>query len=204
MIEIELIRHAKTPGNAQKKYIGATDESLSENGKAQLAEFVRRGVYSSADIVFTSPMKRCRETAAIIFGAAPLHVVSGLAECDFGDFEGKTYSELADNAQYREWIASGGRAPVPNGEPQGHFSERSRKGFEMAVKEIIAGGFSRAAIILHGGSIMSLMEKYALPPKDFYAWQVQNCGGYKIYIDKTTWDKSRRISEAQKIILPDF
>ena len=63
MIECYLYRHGKTKGNEEGRYLGRTDESLSEEGKKALRE--KR--MPPAEAVFSSPKKRCQETAALFF-----------------------------------------------------------------------------------------------------------------------------------------
>ena len=204
MAFIQLIRHAKTSGNEQKKYIGVTDEPLSKNGKAELALLKQCGVYSPVDVIFTSPMRRCKETAALIFENKPCEIVHEFAECDFGEFEGKSYEELKENVAYRKWIASNGRSGIPQGEDSENFRERNCKGFEYVMAKIIAGEYHSAAAVLHGGSIMAIMAKYAASGADFYEWQVKNCGGVKIELDESIWRQSHKIDNVEKIILPDI
>ena len=59
-----LIRHGKTAGNEEHRYIGRTDLPLSEKGRAELKELWPHGI--AADAVFASPMRRCLETAAYL------------------------------------------------------------------------------------------------------------------------------------------
>ena len=60
---LNLIRHGKTQGNAEKRYIGRTDELLSDEGSSEL----RNICYPPCDILAASPMKRCLMTADIIY-----------------------------------------------------------------------------------------------------------------------------------------
>lgn len=204
MISIQLIRHAKTIGNEQKKYIGVTDEGLSQNGKDELARLIRRGTYQPAEAVFTSPMRRCTQTAELIFGNTPREAVPEFAEYDFGEFEGKCYEELAENLCYRNWIASGWRSGIPEGEDVERFKTRSCEGFEKVISEILVGGFRTAAIVLHGGPIMAIMGRYSPGRQDFYEWHVPNCGGVIISIDEKTWMENCIIKQIDKLILPNI
>ena len=64
--QIHLIRHAVTKGNLEGRYIGHTDESVCEEGMAQLKDIMENyGEYPQVDAVFSSPLKRCTETAKI-------------------------------------------------------------------------------------------------------------------------------------------
>ena len=59
MLKIYLIRHGKTQGNLSGKYIGArTDEPLCQEGIREL----EGKNYPKAELLFVSPMKRCRQT----------------------------------------------------------------------------------------------------------------------------------------------
>ena len=62
-MRIDLIRHGMTRGNEERRYIGITDEPLSERGR-KLAE---QCMYERPEIVFSSPLKRCVETAEILY-----------------------------------------------------------------------------------------------------------------------------------------
>ena len=64
-MRIYLIRHSMTKGNKEKRYIGTTDESLCLEGIQLLEE--RKGMYPEVTYVYVSPMKRCVQTAEIIY-----------------------------------------------------------------------------------------------------------------------------------------
>ena len=51
---------------------------------------------------------------------------------------------------------------------------------------------AEAALVIHGGTIMNIMEKYALPKKEFYEWHVGNGCGYLVELDPVLWKKDRR------------
>lgn len=60
-------------------------------------------------------MKRCIETADILYpGKVPI-LVPQWKEMDFGLFEGKNYQELNGDKQYQAWIDSGGTLPFRRG-----------------------------------------------------------------------------------------
>ena len=90
-----LIRHGKTQGNLEHRYIGnRTDEPLCEQGIAEL----KTKHYPMVQRVFVSPMKRCLETAALLYPGVPVDVVDDFRECDFGDFE--NYIDVWYNSLY--------------------------------------------------------------------------------------------------------
>lgn len=103
-----------------------------------------------------------------------------LRETDFGAFEYKTYGDLKDNPVYQAWIESGGMLAFPGGESGTDFRQRSRRAFLACLRHARAREIRKAAIVTHGGVIMSVMEAYARPKADFYSWQLQNGCGYHV------------------------
>ena len=112
-----LIRHAKTEGNLKKKYIGITDEPIINGTRADKK-------YPEADIVISSPMRRCIETAELIYPGIKPKIYDGLAETNFGKFENRSYDDLKDDPLYKEWLASSGTLPFPGGESSEAFRKR--------------------------------------------------------------------------------
>ncbi len=48
-----------------------------------------------------------------------------------------------------------------------------------------------AALVVHGGTIMSILDGFAVPHEDFYFWQVKNARGYEIELDEQQWNKGK-------------
>lgn len=185
-MKIYFIRHGKTTGNLEKRYIGRTDEHLCREGIDEL----NGKVFPDADIIFISPMKRCIETAENIYADREYISVNDLRECDFGDFEGKNYSELNGNSDYQKWIDSMGKIPFPNGESNEVFRKRSTDAFIEALKDL---SFETAAFIVHGGTIMSVLSELAEPKKDYYDYMCKNgCGFECIYKNGKITDVTER------------
>ena len=188
MLKIWLIRHGMTEGNRHQRYIGVTDEPLCEEGRKLLGKFT----YPKPQAVFVSPLKRCLETAAILFDDPKVRIIDQLAECNFGEFENKNYQELDGNEHYQSWIDSGGLLPFPGGESREEFKRRNVTGFQKAVNGCLRNGISLAALVVHGGTIMNVMEEYADEDRSFYDWHVQNGKGYEVEIDPELWKKGRK------------
>lgn len=179
MTKLLLIRHSITQGNLMGRYIGCrTDEGLCEEGIALL----KKRSYPAADRIYVSPMRRCIETAQQIFSIPKeqMIVVPSLRECDFGDYENKNYQELDGDPDYQAWIDSGGTLPFPHGESMAQFQKRCVEGFAQIVKEITDSGkeLRRVACVVHGGTIMAIMEHYGMPRQSYYDYQVKNGCGY--------------------------
>lgn len=179
-MQVILIRHSKTPGNAELRYNGRTDEPLSREGIA-LAEQV--GADLSVQTVYVTPLQRTKQTAAILFPKAAQIVVDDLREMDFGDFEGRSYIEMEHDAAYRAWVDSGCLTPCPNGEGRAEFSERVCAAFEAIVRQEAQRGEETLTFVVHGGTIMAIMERFARPQKDYYSYSVKNGQGYRCHVE---------------------
>ena len=168
-MSVYLIRHGMTNGNLEGRYIGCkTNEPLCEQGDALLSALCMLKVSR----VFVSPMRRCIQSAQILFPETETVIVNDFRECDFGDFEGKNYAELNGDPSYQAWIDSGGELPFPNGESRKEFALRSVKAFEKLA--LFSSG-QDCAVVAHGGTIMAIMEEYARPKGGYFDFQVK-CG----------------------------
>ena len=190
-MQIVFIRHSMTAGNLERRYIGCrTDEPLCEAGisLAQQKTAEIRQTFPMPEVVLTSPMRRCVQTAEILFPDTPREIVYGLQECDFGDFEGKNYAELSGDPAYQAWIDSNGTLPFPEGESRAEFIDRVCAGMENAadyLRNYAQSNMCRdcgsdrevtVAAVVHGGTIMALLSHYG--GGDYYDYQVENAGGF--------------------------
>ncbi len=174
-MQVILIRHSKTPGNAEYRYNGRTDEPLSDEGIA-LAK--QAGVDSHVRTVYVTPLQRTRQTASILFPKAEQIVVNDLREMDFGDFEGFNFSDLEHNEAYRIWVEGECIATCPNGEGRAEFSDRVCTAFETIVRDALKRGEDSLTFVVHGGTIMSVMERFSESAGAYYSYRAKNCQGY--------------------------
>ena len=170
-MKLILIRHGKTYGNTLKRYIGTTDEPLLE-------DIAIDKKYPNADMIVSSPLKRCIMTAELIYPGEKISICSDLRETDFGDFENRSYEELKSDHHYRRWIASGGEAAPPNGEGRPEFAARCINAYERIIENSKA---ECIAFVIHGGTIMTIMQH--IFGGDFYDYMVPNLGGYIVDTD---------------------
>ena len=179
--EILLLRHGRTPGNAAHRYNGVTDEPLSPEGIAALKE--KR--YPPTDTVYVTRLQRTRQTAAILFPGAKQITVPGLREMDFGDFEGRNFTDMEHDDAYRAWVDSGCLSQIPGGERRSTFTAR----IAAALRALLRTDKSdRLTIVAHGGTIMAVCTVFVDPARDYFAWQPRNGGGYLL---RTTDDPEK-------------
>ncbi len=177
-----LIRHGRTSGNEEGRYIGAgTDEELSDAGERVVREVRDRinALVSYDALICSSPLRRAVQTAELIFDDRDIKVVYDLKEMNFGSFEGKNYEELKDDPEYRAWIDSRGSRRCHGGEDIEAFKDRSVRGFTEALSLCSEG--TDCCIICHGGNIMAILSR--LQGGDYYDYRVDLLGGYILDIE---------------------
>lgn len=179
-ITLVLIRHGATKANKEHRYLGKTDEVLSKEGEMQLEKYKKLCLFPNIDVLFTSPMKRCVQTAEILYPEFEPVQVEEWKEMDFGIFEGKNYMELQGDNRYQEWIDSNGTLPFPNGESREEFIARCDKGFLRMLEEVkLIKEEERdktIGMIVHGGTIMALLSKYG--KGNYFDYQAENGKGF--------------------------
>ncbi|MSS62490.1 bifunctional adenosylcobinamide kinase/adenosylcobinamide-phosphate guanylyltransferase [Velocimicrobium porci] len=172
-LEVVLIRHGKTKGNEERRYVGTTDEELTKEAIWLLSN----KQYPKADYVFVSPLLRCRQTASYIYKNVEAEVLEGLRECDFGIYEYKNYEEIKEEKAYQEWIKSNGTIGFPDGETREEFKTRTIQAFWCAIRKAKEKNLTKIAFVVHGGTIMAILDELSNPHEDFYHWQVKNGDG---------------------------
>lgn len=186
---IYLIRHGITEGNLKGQYIGFTDLPLCDEGYAAIAGYKESGFYPDAQLVYTSPLKRCIETAEIIYPNRFTIQIDNICECDFGEFEGKTQDELEYSIEYADWLKGGYDSCPPGGESYGDFTLRCIDGLNEIYFDMMKRKVKNAAVITHSGVIMNLLSGYGLPklkPVDFMCGQGE---GFEISLSAYLWSK---------------
>lgn len=196
-LKLVFIRHGATAGNAQKRYIGRTDEPLSKAGKSTLRalrhEYEAKGFIDNSvcPFVVVSPTRRCIQSAEILFPLTIPYPVRKFCEIDFGLFEGKNYDELMADAalkdEYQKWIDSNGEASFPQGESKAEFVARIKAGFADFLELIRNRGCDTATAIVHGGTIMALLS--SLCGGGFYDYQVENGHGFICQLDLAAYNR---------------
>ncbi len=188
---IYLIRHGAVEETLKGRYIGRTDVGLSKKGKESLLEIRENFGYPKAERLYSSPLSRCTETCRLIYPGQSVKTVSSLAECSFGDWEGKSAAELAGNPQFVNWLQNSDKTPPPGGESGKEFAARVCRGFERIVEEMSGENIRSAAIVTHGGVIMTILGMYGLPQAESYRWRMDNGYGFAVRVTPMLWMRDR-------------
>jgi probable phosphoglycerate mutase len=92
--------------------------ALGEAGRWQAARLAQRFPAGALDALYSSPVQRCRETAAALASACGLEpaVLPAAVEVDFGHWTGHRFAELEGDPEWRRWNGHRDDAAIPGGE----------------------------------------------------------------------------------------
>ena len=177
-----LIRHGRTEANERRLYCGSTDLPLSEAGRAGLERLRESMVYPKADglRIYTTGLSRTEETLRLIWGELPHTELPELREMAFGAFEMRSYCDLRDTPEYRDWTSGDNeKKRCPGGESGEDMARRVVAAFQRLL--LPEGD---CLIVTHGGPIAAIMAHlFPQENRSRYDWQPHNGEGYRIDFD---------------------
>lgn len=200
---LHLIRCGLTKENLEGRYLGHTDVSLCERGVAEIEQLKKELTYPEVEGVFSSPLRRCLETAKLIYPEKEPIAMRELIEFDFGEFENKTAEELEKHPLFADWLAGKPGTEAPFGDTNEGFGRRISAGFERIVDAMITSGVQDVAAVTHGGVIMHLMERYAIPEASAHEWLTPPGCGYTLLITPQLWTAGKKVEATAEIPEPE-
>ncbi|MFG3287032.1 bifunctional RNase H/acid phosphatase [Streptomyces sp. NPDC048111] len=172
-----LLRHGETALTPQKRFSGSGggDPELSAVGRDQAeraaAAFAARG---TVEVIVSSPLRRCRETAAAVAARLGLdvHIEQGLRETDFGAWEGLTFAEVRERhpEDLDAWLGSAKAAPTGGGES---FAAVARR-VAAARDRLIAAHPRRTVLAVTHVTPIKTLVRLALgaPPESLFRMEL--------------------------------
>lgn len=188
---ISVIRHGMTEANEKGIYIGRTDVPLSAKGAGEIASKMDEFFYPSVHRVYSSPLKRCTETADILFPETELCISEDMRELDFGDFENKSVDELINNPDYKKWLKGGKNSHAPNGESLEEMTARVYRGLHNIIMDMMNDGITHSALITHAGIISNMLSCFGLPKYDPKTLNAPFGEGFDIIVTAQMWLNSQ-------------
>jgi probable phosphomutase (TIGR03848 family) len=164
MATVILVRHGRTTANASGLLAGRTAGiKLDKIGRDQADRTAERLAAVPLVGVVSSPLERCRQTARAIVGqqtgspATPLE--KGITECDYGEWQGRTLSELAKEDLWSVVQAHPSAAAFPGGESLRAMQARSVAAIRRldAAFEAEHGPGAVWVAVTHGDIIKSIL-----------------------------------------------
>jgi len=205
-----LIRHGETEWNVLHRFQGISDVPLNETGRKQ-AGFARKGLeHIALDAIYTSPLQRAMETAAIIRGTGPVPVyaLEGLREMGVGEWEGLLVSEIDKNypGMYDVWRTRPSAIRLKGGETFGATRARAVEAFWDIVKKHPG---KTVAVVSHMMCISSILLTVAGLPLD-EIWQHPICNAALNIVEASgdgravirAWNQDGHIPEEYRLKQP--
>ncbi len=128
MTSLLLLRHAQIEANIKGLWHGSTDSPLTWRGRRQARRTARHIAAAHPDIsaIYTSPLERCRQTAAAVASETGLDPVpmDDLAEYAIGEWEGLAFAHLAEEHDFIGRALADPHFAPPGGETLASVSSR--------------------------------------------------------------------------------
>ena len=187
---ITFIRHGMTEANADGRYIGITDLPLSSQGAQALYDKLEKYEYPPAQKVYTSPLKRCKQTVSILQPNRLTVELGELVEMDFGDFENKKIADLMDTDEYKAFIKGGLDNPPPGGESLRSVINRCYKALQIIISDMMYEGLTNVAVVTHGGIIMNMLSCFGIPKRSPMDYSCDFGEGFEVIVTASMWQRS--------------
>jgi broad specificity phosphatase PhoE len=147
-LTLHLLRHAVHDHPADMLCGRMAGVRLGPEGERQAARLAHRFPLDSLDALHTSPIRRCRETAASLEAACGLVAIVDPAaeELDFGDWTGRRFTQLEGDPHWRSWNLDRDHAAAPGGETMGDVRARV---VAMLEETLMLHPHDRVAVVTH-------------------------------------------------------
>lgn len=157
-----LARHGETADNAAHLILGHRDPPLSDVGRKQATLLARAASAAGIIALWTSPLKRARQTAAVVgelMGVEPT-VLPSLIESDRGAWEGEPIDLIArrDERLFEAFVTAEPGFTFPGGESLHEQVVRT-----CEALDVIAASPSPALAVAHAGTIRAALIALGRP-----------------------------------------
>jgi 2,3-bisphosphoglycerate-dependent phosphoglycerate mutase len=169
-VEILLVRHGESIGNAEDRMQGHADFALTETGRAQAR---RLGGWLAErelgwDRLYASPLRRAAETACLVHAAAggpAPEVEPSLVELRAGALEGLTYDEIGTTfpSYATRGVTELGDFEEFGGESYATVQTRATE-LRMRLEARHRAGAERVLLVGHGGFNYQLLKQLVCEP----------------------------------------
>jgi probable phosphoglycerate mutase len=140
-LRLFLVRHGETAWSIAGQHTGLTDIALTAHGEEQARALALRLRTTSFTRVFTSPLRRARQTCELAGFGAHAQIEPDLAEWNYGDYEGKRTIDIQRHRPgWNIW-----RDGCPNGESPANIAARADR--LLGVLRALSGN---VALFSHG------------------------------------------------------
>ncbi len=160
MLRILLIRHAVTTLTGSVLYGRMPGVHISAEGHRQaeaLATAIRERFV--VDAIISSPLERALETAQYLADALNVEIVTDrdLIELDYGEWMGKTFSEIRDSADWQHYNRLRSTSRPPGGELLMQVQSRAWNALQRMFANFADQEDRTTVVVSHGDVIRALL-----------------------------------------------
>lgn len=176
-MRVILLRHGETAWNRDGVFRGTEDVPLNDQGKKQAALTGQRLQNTDISRVYTSPLSRSRDTAALAARAKGLSVENKgfLKDMYFGQWQGLRVEEVASRwpKEYGLWQDNPHLCHTPEGESIEGVMQRAVRG----LKDLLEREGSGDLLLVSHRVIIKLLLLWAVggSSRDFWKIRVDTC-----------------------------
>ena len=193
-----IVRHAESTGNAEDRLQGQDDFPLSERGRRQ-ASLLRARFESEGYVpthIYSSPLSRALETARIATAGweVPISEWDDLMETDIGVFSGLTWDDV--QARFPEMarrFAETRNMDVVEGAET--FEQRTERGSRVVDRVMSEHTNDDRVLVFSHGAIMQYQIAQVIGSKRVWGLSVRNTAMFEFTIDADRWQ-----SDGQEIV----
>ena len=178
MGRIILVRHGETEWNRDERFRGRADIKLNETGKKQAEAVAKRLRSKKISAIFTSPLKRAKDTASYISRSQEIDLspTEALIDIDYGLWEGLAPEAVSEQfpGQYQMWLKNPYEAEMPEGETVRAVEKRAN----TLVKKIANKCPDLTTVLVAHKVVNKILICSLLNISPSHFWQIEqsNCG----------------------------
>ncbi len=159
-MKLILVRHGETMWNRENRILGHTDIELNEKGQKQAKRLGVALKDEEVSAIYSSSLRRARETANEIARLHDLEVIADDAfmELDAGELDGLTFEEVMKRYGkfLEEWANDASSLKVPGGES---IAEVQRRAWSAVEKLANIHASETVFVVSHSLTIQSIINK---------------------------------------------
>jgi broad specificity phosphatase PhoE len=132
------------------------DVSLNAQGRTEAEALVRRLEGIPLEAIYCSPQPRTQQTAQPLASrrGLALRIEAAFDEVDLGEWQGRTFDEVREQAAWKHWLAHRGSAQPPGGERFADVATRAAAGLRRLVQAHPDGN---VLVVSHGDVIKAMV-----------------------------------------------
>ena len=202
-MQIFLLRHGETRWNREGRCQGSSDIELNEVGRRQADEVAEHLGRRRIDAVYSSQLRRARQTAEIVgepHGVA-VRTEPDLRELDHGEMEGLTFVEVKE--KFDGWIERWRSQPeglrLPGGERLLDVDRRSWSALNRIVGD--HGDGDVIVVVSHSFPILSVLCRISGTPLNQYrTFHLKPCEFSHVAFSRSKgWEIRQAVADPSRI-----